>query len=169
MFRPGRPFLDLDRNPIQAHAASILRHGDHWYSYGQDMGGRHTPADPSFTGISVYRSSDLVSWKRLGTALAPDTANPESPLHTDRIGERAKVIHNPQTNKFVMWLHLDRRAYDFYDSRNRCLRREKTPAPRRRPRPRTARRPLRLGKCPSPCLTSRQRAPRRVDLGCSKP
>lgn len=113
MFRPGQPFPDVDGNPIQAHAASILRHGDHWYWYGQDMGGRHTPADPSFTGISVYRSSDLVSWKRLGIALAPDTANPESPLHTDRIGERAKVIHNPRTNKFVMWLHLDHRAYDF--------------------------------------------------------
>ena len=113
MFRPGRPFPDEDGNPIQAHAASILRHGGHWYWYGQDMGGRHTPADPSFTGISVYRSSDLLSWKRLGTALAPDTANPESPLHTDRIGERAKVIHNPRTNMFVMWLHLDRRAYDF--------------------------------------------------------
>lgn len=113
MFRPGRPFLDLDGNPIQAHAASILRHGDHWYWYGQDMGGRHSPTDPSFTGISVYRSTDLVSWKRLGTALAPDMANPESPLHTDRIGERAKVIFNPLTKKFVMWLHLDRRAYDF--------------------------------------------------------
>jgi hypothetical protein len=113
MFRPGQLFPDVDGNPIQAHAASILRHGDHWYWYGQDMGGRHTPADPSFTGISVYRSSDLVSWKRLGTALAPDTANPESPLHTDRIGERAKIILNPCTNKFVMWLHLDRRSYDF--------------------------------------------------------
>ena len=113
MFRPGRPFLDLDRNPVQAHAASILRHGDHWYWYGQDMGGRHSPKDPSFTGISVYCSNDLVSWKRLGTALAPDAANAESPLHTNRIGERAKVIHNPRTNKFVMWLHLDRRAYDF--------------------------------------------------------
>jgi hypothetical protein len=113
MFRPGRPFPDLDGNPIQAHAASILRHGEYWYWYGQDMGGRHTSADPSFTGVSVYRSSDLLSWKRLGKALAPDTANPESPLHTDRIGERAKVIYNPRSKKFVMWLHLDRRAYDF--------------------------------------------------------
>ena len=113
MFRPGRPFPDLDGIPVQAHAASILRHGEHWYWYGQDMGGRHSLTDPSFTGISTYRSSNLVSWKRLGTALSPDAANPESPLHTDRIGERAKVIHNPRTNKFVMWLHLDRRAYDF--------------------------------------------------------
>jgi hypothetical protein len=113
MFRPGRAFLDVDGNPIQAHAASILRHGEYWYWYGQDMGARHSPADPSFTGIAVYRSSDLVLWERLGTALAPDTANPESPLHTDRIGERAKVLFNPLTKKFVMWLHLDRRAYDF--------------------------------------------------------
>ncbi len=112
MFCPGRPFYDADGKPIQAHAASILRHGDQWYWYGQDMGGRHSLADPSFTGISVYRSSDLVSWKRIGTALSPDESNPESPLHTDRIGERAKVIYNPRTNKFVMWLHLDRRAYD---------------------------------------------------------
>ena len=78
MFRPGQPFPDVDGNPIQAHAASILRHGDHWYWYGQDMGGRHTPADPSFTGISVYRSSDLVSWKRLGTALAPTQRIPKA-------------------------------------------------------------------------------------------
>jgi hypothetical protein len=113
MFRPGRSFCDVDGIPIQAHAASILRYGGFWYLYGQDMGGRHSPSDPSFTGISVYRSTDLMAWKRIGVALAPEPADLESPLHPDRIGERAKVIHNLRTNKFVMWLHLDRRAYDF--------------------------------------------------------
>jgi hypothetical protein len=77
------------------------------------MGGRHSPKDPSFTGISVYSSPDLLSWKRVGLALAEDKINPESPLHSDCIAERAKVLFNPVKKKFVMWLHLDRRAYDF--------------------------------------------------------
>lgn len=111
-FRPGNSMHDQQGRPIQAHAAGLLRHGDVWYWYGQDMTGRRTPQDSTlFMGISVYCSPDLQSWSRLGLALPPEEGNTNSPLYKDRIVERAKVIHNLRTGKFVMWMHLDDRNY----------------------------------------------------------
>jgi len=104
-FHPGDVWLDTDGHPIQAHSAGILKAGDTWYWYGEDK----TLGNFNRTGISVYSSRDLLSWRREGVALPKDALPPE--FRDEGICERAKVLYSPSTHKYVMWMHLDDRNY----------------------------------------------------------
>lgn len=104
-FTPGEVWPDVDGQPIQAHSAGILIHQGVYYWYGEDK----TLGNFNRTGISVYSSKDLYNWKREGVALPKDSV-PEQFRETG-VCERAKVLYNRRTKKFVMWMHLDDKTY----------------------------------------------------------
>lgn len=104
-FRPGELWPDTDGNHIQAHGGGVLARGGIYYWYGEDRtpGGRGA--------VACYSSTNLLDWKREGVALAREAL----PRVEDRstFVERPKVIFNPRTEKFVMWMHLEQRGYRF--------------------------------------------------------
>jgi hypothetical protein len=103
--RPGEVWVDTSGKPIQAHGGGILLHGGVYYWYGEDK----TLGNGNRTGVSCYSSRDLLNWKRESLAL-PKDAMPEE-FRDNGICERPKVIYNPETKKYVMWMHLDDRRY----------------------------------------------------------
>jgi hypothetical protein len=103
--RPGEVWLDTSGKPIQAHGGGVLAHGGVYYWYGEDK----TLGNGNKTGVSCYSSRDLLNWKRESLAL-PKDAMPEE-FRDNGICERPKVIYNPETKKYVMWMHLDDRRY----------------------------------------------------------
>ena len=106
-----------DGGALYSHGGHILRHGGYYYLYGEDR--------RDGLKVSVYRSQDLRQWEYRGTALSIDSPVISYPLtRTDRrlknpeadagkrcnFGvtiERPKVIYNPGTRKFVMWMHFE--------------------------------------------------------------
>jgi len=104
-FYPGEIWPDADGNHIQAHGGGIIRIKRVYYWYGEQRG---QGLDPKFRYVSCYSSSDLINWKFRGNVikmLPPDS------LSEGWILERPKVYYNAKTRKYVMYFHLDDRAY----------------------------------------------------------
>lgn len=104
-FVPGEVWLDTGGKPIQAHGGGILIRDGTYYWYGEDR----TPGMQ--TRVSCYSSVDLYNWKYEAVAL-PHSALPSDTRDSSFI-ERPKVIYNPRTGKYVMWMHLEQRGYHF--------------------------------------------------------
>ncbi len=104
-FHPGEVWRDTDGQPIQAHGGGILIYSNIYYWYGEDR----TPEIRS--AVSCYSSTNLLDWKREGVALW-QTNLPIANGHRTFV-ERPKVIYNPRTKKFVMWLHTEQGRYHF--------------------------------------------------------
>jgi hypothetical protein len=104
-FRPGETWLDTNGDPIQAHGGGILVHSNAYYWYGEDR----TPGEHG--AVACYSSTNLYDWKREGVALARE-ALPQNDGRPAFV-ERPKVLFNPRTGKFVMWMHLEQRGYRF--------------------------------------------------------
>jgi hypothetical protein len=102
-FRPGEVWPDTDGNPIQAHGGGFLVFSNVYYWYGEDR----TPDLGS--AVSCYSSTNLLDWKREGVALW-QTNLPRYYGETTFV-ERPKVIYNPRTKKFVMWMHAEQAGY----------------------------------------------------------
>ena len=104
-FEPGKVWLDTKGKPIEAHGGGIIKHANIYYWYGEN----HTLGEGNKIGISCYSSNDLLNWKNEGVVL-PKEKLPE--MFRDKgVCERPKVIYNPRTQKFVMWMHLDANTY----------------------------------------------------------
>jgi hypothetical protein len=104
-FRPGEIWLDQAGQPIQAHGGGVLLHSNVYYWYGEDR----TPGGSGV--VSAYSSTNLLDWKREGAALSRSDL-----IRTGRRSafvERPKVIYNPKTQRFVMWMHLEAGRYAF--------------------------------------------------------
>lgn len=106
-FTPGAAWNDTGGNPLQLHGLGIIQVGGTWYGFGEDKTGESS-ADTSFQDIPCYSSTDLATWTRQGTALARQSGGDLGP---GRIVERPKVLHNPVTGKYVMYVHIDNAAY----------------------------------------------------------
>lgn len=112
---------DTDGNTINAHGAGVLYHDGVYYLFGEIKKGRTwlVPGQSwedyrvSAGGISCYTSKNLMHWRYKGVALAPNTTDTSSDLHTSRVIERPKVVYNSSTGKFVMWMHLDKEDYSY--------------------------------------------------------
>jgi hypothetical protein len=104
-FQPGEIWYDTQGNPINAHGGGILSHAGQYYWFGQIMipGDRGSDA---WVGVSCYSSTDLYNWEYRGVALSV-MDDPSHPITRGCKIERPKVIHNPNTGKFVMWWHHD--------------------------------------------------------------
>jgi len=103
---PGKTWLDVDGQPIQAHGGGLLlaRTGT-YYWYGEDK----SQGDRNRVGITCYSSKDLYHWKREGLALPKENVPEE--FRDEGICERPKVIFSSEVRKYVMWVHLDRKDY----------------------------------------------------------
>ncbi|MDP6909089.1 MAG: glycoside hydrolase family 43 protein [Flavobacteriales bacterium] len=60
-------------------------------------------------GVHVYSSEDLYNWTDEGIALAVIENDLSSEIAKGCILERPRVIYNENTNRFVMWFHLEHR------------------------------------------------------------
>ncbi len=100
---------------INCHGGNIIQTKDgtyHWY-------GEHRVENipgTSEDGIALYTSRDLRSWQYKGLVLKAvnDTT---SDIALGCIMERPKVVHNPQTGKYVMIFHLELRGKGYAAAR----------------------------------------------------
>jgi hypothetical protein len=104
-FHPGEVWRDVNGQPIQAHGGGILVHSNVYYWYGEDR----TPGIRS--AVSCYSSTNLYDWKREGVALWQ--TNLPRYYDSPTFVERPKVIFNPRTKKFVMWMHAEQAGYHY--------------------------------------------------------
>jgi beta-galactosidase len=117
-FAPGEIWRDINGKPIQAHGGGILYHNGRYYWYGEDKNGPTISGDKigcgyrvDLIGIGCYSSTDLLMWKDEGLVLPAVKEDPSHDLFPDKVAERPKVLFNELTGMFVMWLHIDDKAY----------------------------------------------------------
>lgn len=108
------PTLDSKGQPITVHGGTIILVDGlyHWYGehkVGQTMPARVCDYRLDFAGIACYTSPDLIAWDFAGVVLSPSDTVPE--LHSSRVVERPKVLLDPKSGQFVMWLHIDNPDY----------------------------------------------------------
>lgn len=104
-FNPGQVWLDDNGRHINAHGAGAIFDNGRYYIFGEHkLGG--TLGNKSVVGVHCYSSDDLYNWKDEGIALEM-SGDPNSEIVRGTILERPKVIYNPRTKKYVMWMHLE--------------------------------------------------------------
>jgi len=106
-FTPGAAWNDTSGATLQLHGLGIVRVGGTWYGFGEDKTGESS-SNAAFQDIPCYTSTDLATWTRAATALPRQASGDLGP---GRVVERPKVIHNPSTGKYVMYLHIDNSSY----------------------------------------------------------
>lgn len=118
--RNGDVWLDTDGHPIHAHGGGFLKEGEYYYWFGEDRRGRNR--------VSCYRSNNLTEWEYRGNVLTLDARFEGLDMRTDPrlitdpdngIGaniERPKVLRNPKTGTYVMWMHWEN-GRDYKDAR----------------------------------------------------
>ncbi len=104
-FNPGQVWLDDNGRHINAHGAGSIFDNGRYYIFGEHkLGG--TLGNKSVVGVHCYSSDDLYNWNDEGIALEM-SGDPNSEIVRGTILERPKVIYNPRTKKYVMWMHLE--------------------------------------------------------------
>lgn len=106
----GTLWLDADGRGIQAHGGSILQHNGIFYWYGENKDSDTHNRSVDFVGFSCYKSRDLLHWENCGLVLSAVNELGHD-LHPDSVCERPSVLYNAETQKFVLWFHLDNRRY----------------------------------------------------------
>ena len=115
-FRPGHVWEDTDGVPINAHHGGVLYKDGTYYWFGTHMG-TGDAGNTAEVGVMCYSSRDLYNWKNEGVALAVS----DDPAHELAAGcriERAKVIYNSATDKYVMWFHLELKGQGYTAARS---------------------------------------------------
>ena len=98
-FQPGVSWSDTKGTHINAHGGGIAYHNGTYYWFGEDRTGSTS------NGISCYTSTDLYNWTRKGLVFkASQALDPET---KKCILERPKVIFNPVTNRWIMYIHWE--------------------------------------------------------------
>ncbi len=110
-FRPGELWLDDNGVHINAHGGGVLFYAGTYYWFGEHKIAGEA-GNAAHVGVHVYSSTDLCNWKDEGIALKV-SEDPRSPIVRGCILERPKVIFNPNTNKFVMWFHLEPKDHGY--------------------------------------------------------
>ncbi|KPL12054.1 MAG: glycosyl hydrolase family 43 [Bacteroides sp. SM23_62] len=122
LIRPGKPWMDVDNRPINAHGGGFLIHEDTVWWYGEIKDGETWEPESirewngsrvEAKGINCYWSVDLINWKLAGNVLKAIEHDSAHDLHSSKVLERPKVIFNDKTGKFVMWLHIDSQDYSY--------------------------------------------------------
>jgi len=105
MVNPGEVWPDNRGQHIQAHGGGVIRLGDTWYWFGED---RSQDIPPRTRAVACYSSGDLAHWQFRNRVLTLTGAEVGiEPL----VLERPKVYHNPRTDKYVMYMHIDGHGY----------------------------------------------------------
>jgi hypothetical protein len=106
-FTPGATWTDQNGSSLQMHGLGIIKVGGTWFAFGEDKTGESS-GNTSFQDIPCYSSTDLAHWTFQSTAL---TRQSSGDLGPNRIVERPKVLFNPSTNQYVMYMHIDNSSY----------------------------------------------------------
>lgn len=100
----GIPWWDQNGNIVNAHGGSIIKEKNVFYLFGE----AHTDTSNAFGGFNCYSSKDLYNWKFESVALPVQKTGK---LGTNRVGERVKVMKNPKTGEYIMYMHADTLTY----------------------------------------------------------
>lgn len=105
----GQPWYDTDGNPLHAHGGCMLKVAGTFYWYGENRTGNRY--------VSLYSSEDLQNWRFRGDVLTADSPTAAHRVRTDcrlrnddgtkKNIERPKVLYNPRTRQYVMWMHVE--------------------------------------------------------------
>ena len=104
--RLGVNWLDEQGNHINAHGGCVLFKDGTYYWFGENY--RKAPVKSN--GIVCYTSKDLYNWKYEYMAYeCPNTPlrNDNQDMNFGRTLERPKVMYNPHTGQYVMWVHWE--------------------------------------------------------------
>lgn len=99
----GQLWMDTDGKHINAHGGNIIKYKKTYYWYGEN---RPYNGGSTESGVGVYSSKDLKTWKNEGIVL-PVSEEPGHDIERGCIMERPKVVYNKKTKKFVMLFHLE--------------------------------------------------------------
>ncbi|WP_281336191.1 family 43 glycosylhydrolase [Flavobacterium eburneipallidum] len=100
----GTPWLDQNGKIVSAHGANIIKDKGKFYLFGE----AHTDDSNAFAGFNCYSSKDLYNWKFEKIALPVQKSGKLGP---NRVGERCKVLKNPKTGEYIMYMHADSITY----------------------------------------------------------
>lgn len=100
----GIPWYDQNGNIVNAHGAGIIYdNGRYWL-----LGEWKSDSSNAFPGFSCYSSTDLAKWRFERVVLPMQASGLMGPT---RVGERVKVLKNPKTGEYVMFMHSDNMEY----------------------------------------------------------
>ena len=103
---PAGDWIAADGKVISATEGGILKVGATWYMWGMDRSQNNS----TFIEVVLYKSTDLIHWTYVKQILS-STSN--TLLSNGATIERAKILHDPHTGKYVMWMHYeDHNAYN---------------------------------------------------------
>jgi len=100
----GLPWYDQNGNVVSAHGANIVKDNGQFYLFGE----AHSDNSNAFVGFNCYSSKDLYNWMFESTALP---VQPNGKLGPNRVGERPKVMKNPKSGEYFMFMHVDTIGY----------------------------------------------------------
>lgn len=99
----GNLWLTAQGDTVQAHAPGFLKIKDTWYMVGEDRGREWRP------DVNLYSSKDLQNWTFEKKIIENGVTSPE--LGTRRMIERAKLLYNKKTKRYVVWCHWESSNY----------------------------------------------------------
>ena len=106
----GVPWLDTDGNLVNAHGVGFIKVGSTYYMVGEQRSGANDTysgapinAEDSFTGVSMYSTTDFVNWTFVGTVVKPIPGTIVAPPY---YGERPKILYNSSTSKYIIYIKM---------------------------------------------------------------
>lgn len=99
----GNLWRTTSGSTIQAHAPGFVRVGDLWYMVGEDRSNSWNP------DVNLYSTTDFVKWNFEKKVIQNGVT--DSRLGSSRMIERAKLMYNEQTGKFIIWCHWESSNY----------------------------------------------------------
>ena len=105
-FGPGKPWLDTNGKPIQAHGFSVFYKDGTYYWYGENKERTNGKGNVWHWGVRLYTSNDLYNWEDKGLIIPPQENDLQSPLHPTYCMDRPHIIYCEKTKKFVAWLKI---------------------------------------------------------------
>ncbi|MCR5333450.1 MAG: family 43 glycosylhydrolase [Bacteroidaceae bacterium] len=103
LIRNGQPWYDTQGNPVQAHGGNFLIEDGIVYMVGEDRSHSWHP------DVNLYHSRDMEIWEYDGKIIENGVTTPE--LGTTRMIERPKLLHCPNTGRYVIWCHYEASDY----------------------------------------------------------
>lgn len=99
----GNLWITADGDTVQAHAPGFLKIKDTWYMVGEDRSREWRP------DVNLYSSRDLQNWSFEKKIIANGGTSPD--LGSTRMIERAKLLYNKKTKRYVVWCHWESSNY----------------------------------------------------------
>jgi len=106
----GVPLLDTSGNLVNAHGVGFIKVGSIYYMVGEQRSGANDTysgapinAEDSFTGVSMYSTTDFVNWTFVGTVVKPILGTIVAPPY---YGERPKILYNSSTSKYIIYIKM---------------------------------------------------------------